>query len=67
LRHQGQWQAAWNLLESCDQEDYEVLHMKGIVAFYVQQFEQGKKALEKAIAKKDLPVDRSNLAFYSSF
>ena len=44
--------------------EYERWHLMGIVAYYVQHYEDGKKACFKAIEVKNLQIDKDNLKFY---
>lgn len=43
---------------------YERWHMLGIVAFYVNRFEEGKEACIRALMAKETERDLSNLKFY---
>ncbi len=46
------------------QFDYERWHLMGIVAFYVNQHEDGYSACQKAIKFANQDLDKSNLEFY---
>jgi glycosyltransferase involved in cell wall biosynthesis len=47
-----------------DAYDYQRWHLLGIVAFYVNKFEEGKNACLKAIESKNQDLDKHNLNFY---
>ena len=46
--------------------DYTRWHLMGIIAYYVQRYDEGKKACQKAIdTGKNITLDENNLEFYT--
>lgn len=46
--------------------DYKRWHEMGVIAYYAKKYDEGKEACEKAIAAgNNVPLDTSNLAFYT--
>lgn len=51
-----------------DDNDYTYIryHLAGIASYYVKDMDFGREACERAVATRGLPIDKSNLTFYSS-
>jgi len=45
--------------------DYERWHLLGIMAFYTKQLDEGKRAVEHAIAVANRDIDKKNLHYYN--